>query len=172
MKLDEIRKTVTTSAAADWETLGHGPTYLTWPMDSSSGDAHWTEHAEPAHLAVYKADVSLRIAWGVEVDDDLKFEGITFPDKAISRFTADAFWKGSLVARWYMLLVDGGRCYLPDVKGSLADTGDGPLDREIVGWTATASDTALAKLLNDLVSRADGEFDSYLKRSGIEVVSR
>jgi hypothetical protein len=133
----------------------------------SFGDKHWIEVGTHHRLVVYRPDVNLRLAWGLRNETDLAFDGMTWPDSKITRFLADAFWQGSLVARWSFLVVDGGRCYLPDPEREYLRTGDSANDYEGGPWTAKASEVSLARLLNTLVHRPDGEFSRYLGQSGI-----
>jgi hypothetical protein len=114
---------------------------------------------------VYKRDVSLRVAWGLQLDDRLEFEGWTFSDSS-DRLAVDAFWQGALVARWTVLLVDGARSYLPEVRSAYAKTGESARDYQRFGWIATASDIAIAWLL-DLIVRPGREFDNYLEQARI-----
>ena len=166
MKYDEIGRLVTASSAEDWAVLPGGPLYLDQLGEVSSGDRHWVEVGSHHTLAVYRPDVSLRLAWGLALGDKLTFEGMIWPDRTITRHVADAFWEGSLVSRWHYLVVDGGRCYLPDPDRGLLRTGGSADDYETGPWTATASEVALARLLNALTPRVN-EFSRYLEQSGI-----
>lgn len=166
MKYDEITRMVTGSSVDDWAVLQVGPLYLDELAEVSSSDGHWIEIGSHDSMAIYRPDVNLRLAWGLERDGHPAFEGPPWPDAKITRRLADAFWHGSLVARWGYLVVDGGRCYLPDPERDVR-TGDSPTDLEVGPWTAKASEVALARLLNDLVLRLDGEFARYFEESGI-----
>ncbi len=75
---------------------------------------------------------------GIELDGDLSFEGWTFTDRLIRRFLADAFRQGALVARWTVLHVDGGRCYMPDPDRFGMDTVESIVEGhdEGIAWTA------------------------------------
>jgi hypothetical protein len=160
MRYEELTAMVTGSSAEDWVLVGRGPLYLDRFTDVLSQGDHWTESDSPNYLAIYKPDVSLRIAWGLELDDKLSFEDWAWPDPGISRFAADVFWQGALAARWTLLLVDGARSYLPDPQRAGAGS----------GWTAKASEIAFARLLQELVRRPAGEFDRYLQSAGIAEV--
>ena len=136
MRYDELKQMITGSSARDWIILEDGPLYLDRLRQASVGDRHWTETDSHLYLAVYRADVSLRLAWGMELADGLSFDGWEWPDRAISRFTVDGFWQGALAARWTLLLVDGGRCYLPDPRRM--DAGEWATDGEGIAWSAKA----------------------------------
>jgi hypothetical protein len=118
------------------------------------------------YLGVYKPDVSLRLAWGLKLEDELSLDGWTWPDRSISRYGVDAFWQGALVARWTMLVVDGGRAYLPDPDRAYIKTDDTSMGYETIAWTAKASEVAIARLLDRMV-RSVGEFDRYFSDAGI-----
>lgn len=170
MRYDEIARLVTGSSADDWAVLPAGPLYLDQLGEVSSGDRHWIEVGSHHTLAVYRPDVSLRLAWGLAFEGDLTFEEMTWPDRTINRHLADAFWQGSLVSRWHYLVVDGGRCYLPDPEREYVQTGESPLDVAAGPLTAKTSEFALARLLNSLAGREDREVSRYLERSGIAEV--
>ena len=166
VRYDEITQMVTGSSPDDWEVLGEGPNYLDKFAQVTSEGQHYLELDWHTYLAVYKPDVSLRLAWGMTVDDRLTFEDWHFPDRSGYRVLVDAFWQGALVARWTVLLVDGGRSYLPDADRGYVKTGESITDYETVGWTAKASEIALARLL-DRIARSMSEFDRYLEQAGI-----
>jgi hypothetical protein len=171
MQHDEIKRMITGSSPGDWVLLGEGPLFIDGLTEVSAGDRHWLEVDRHNYLAVYKPDVDLRLAWGLTLDTGLSYDGWVFPDPAIDRLLVDGFWQGSLVARWTLVSVDGHRCYLPDPERAYVKTGDSPRDYETVGWTATKTDIALARLLNELVQRPAGEFERYMSQSGIVEIS-
>jgi hypothetical protein len=116
---------------------------------------------------VYRPDISLRLAWGLQVGAEFTIDDWVMPDKKVSRFIADGFWQGALVARWHLLAVDGGRCYLPDAEPMVVKTGEGFFDAQAAGWTARASEVALAQLLNEVtpgMERGRSQFGTYLER--------
>ena len=147
---------IITSSPGDWERLERlgGPG---WP------DGHH-------YLAVYKPDVSLRLAWGfVAREDEPAFRDWHF-STPVEQHLVDALWHGALVARWPVLAVDNVHGYLPDPRNMLMETGE-PGQVEHVAWTVKASETALPRLLQLLVPpQGPRNFDSYLEQSGIQVV--
>lgn len=159
MQYDALKKMVTGSSAGDWAMLGEGPLYLDRFTELTSEGQHWLEVGGHHYLAVYRTDVNLRLAWGLELEDRLEFEGWTWPDSSISRFAVDAFWQGALVTRWTLLLVDGARSYLPDPQRGSDGT----------GWTAKADEVGLARLLQELVRRPEGQFNRYMEGAGIVI---
>jgi hypothetical protein len=160
MNYGELTTMVIKSSAQDWVLAGRGPLYLDRFTNVSSQDVQWIESDSHNSLAIYKPDVNLQVAWGLELDDELLFNGWTWPDPGISRFAVDAFWQGALAARWTLLLVDGARSYLPDPQRA----SDGS------GWTAKTSEIALARLLQELACMPAGEFERYLESAGIAEV--
>jgi hypothetical protein len=167
VRYDELTQMVKGSSPDDWEVLGSGPNYLDKFAEVTSGDQHWVELAWHDYLAVFKADVSLRLAWGMTVADELTFEDWHFPDKSGYRLLVDAFWQGALVARWTILGVDGGRAYLPDVRQEYVKTGESITDYENVAYSAKASEIALARLLDRIVRGQSSEFDRCFEQAGI-----
>jgi len=115
MKYDDVVGMVTTSGVSDWQQIDGGRFFIYELGEYSSAEGRGVSVEYHHSLGVYRGDVGLRLAWGLEEDRDLQFEGMSFPDKQIWRCFADAFWQGALVARWRYLLVDGGRCSLPEV---------------------------------------------------------
>ncbi len=114
--------------------------------------------------------MNLRLAWGMEIDRDLSFEGWNFPDRTIRQFLADAFWQGAFVDRWTVLHVDGGRCYMPYPNRFGVDTVESVVEGhdEGVAWTARASHVALARLLNDIVRRPEpGMLERHMEQADV-----
>jgi len=166
VRYDELTQMVTGSSPQDWQVLGP-PSYLDRLGEVESGEGqHWLEVESHYYVAVYKPDVSLRLAWGLKLDDGLVFEGLTWPDRSITRYLVDVFWQGALAARWTVLSVDGGNCYLPDPDWAYVKTGESLEGYQGVGWTAKASDISIARLV-DRLERSVSEFDRYLERAGI-----
>jgi hypothetical protein len=166
VRYDELTKMIIDSSPHDWELLGDGPLYLDRLGEVTGDGQHWVEVDSHHYLAVYKPDISLRLAWGLKLEGQLSFEGWTWPDPSISRHAVDAFWQGALVARWTILIVDGARSYLPDPERAYVKTDDTSRGYETVGWTAKASEITIARLLDGIV-RPSGEFDRYFGSAGI-----
>jgi hypothetical protein len=172
MRYDDVRNTVTSSLTTDWALLAEGPYYLDQLAQVSGPEGHWIEIDSHYHLAVYKPDVSIRLAWGIRQDYRLVFDGWQWPanSKDIARFIVDVFWGGALVARWTLLVVDEGHCYLPDPHRKYTHMDNGALNIEAGPWLATTGEIALAQLLNNLVGRDSGEFERYFDATGITEV--
>lgn len=174
MKLDDIRRMITGSSASAWHQVSGTHLFIYGLGEARSADEHWVTVDYHHSLAVYTADVSLRLAYGLEEDQELHFDGITFPDKKITRSFADAFWQGALVTRWTYLVVDGGRCYLPEIEAVYDGRDEHPHDYskwELRGYSAHASDVAVTRLLNDLAGRPEpGLLERYMSQARITEV--
>ena len=171
MRYEEVRKLITGSSPDDWAVIEvEGNIYLDRLEGASSGGQRWLEAASHVYLAIYHADVDLRLAWGMTVATGLSFEGWNFPNRSIERFLVDGFWRGSFVTRWPVLSVDGDRCYLPYPLPSVAAGQAAGAHHFVVGSRVKASEVALARLLQQLAGREDREFDSYLRRTGAVIV--
>ena len=171
MRYDEVRKLITGSSPDDWAVIeGEGNIYLHQLEEVSSGGQRWLEAESHAHLALYKDDIDLRLAWGMTHTTGLAFEGWDFPDRSINRLLVDGFWRGSFVTRWPVLTVDGDRCYLPYPLPAVAAAGAAAGQHFVTGSRVKASEVALARLLQQLAGREDREFDVYLRRTGAVIV--
>jgi hypothetical protein len=171
MRNDQVRGVITASSPADWELLSYdGLTFRHRAWEVFSHDQHRLEvNGHPYYMAGYKADVDLRLGWGLKVGEDLTYEGLDFPEPGITREIVSGFWRGALVAQWFVLAVDGHRCYLPEPERAHAGTGELIRDAGTIRWTAPASHVRLARLLQRLghPSGPSQEFEHYLQRSGI-----
>src|SRR5215469_7597637 len=159
MRYDEITQMITASEPGDWEVIdaGTGPLYLERHGEVIEDGQHRVEVDSHYYLAVYRPDVSLRIAWGFRVGDrwESAEENWVWPDRSMERFAVDAFWQGALVGRRTLLSVDGGHCYLPDAERAFVRAGDTPQGYMTVGWTATASEIATARLVDELSGHSE-----------------
>jgi hypothetical protein len=166
VKLHEIREKVANSHPDEWERLASGPDYLDRFTQISGGERTWLELNWHNGVAVYQDDVDIRLAFGMEVDRDLDL-GWTFPDPQTTRDLVDLFWRGSLVYRWSVYSVDGGRAYLPQVRPATVETGPGAVDMELVAWYASAEDVKIARLAHVFNGGREDEFADYLSRTNI-----
>jgi hypothetical protein len=174
MRYQEITRTVIGSTTSDWEQIGGTHLFIYGLGEVQSADQHWVSVDYHHSLAVYKPDVNLRLAWGLEEDRDLSFRGMNFPDRQVRRASADAFWQGALVARWTYLVVDGGRCYLPEVREAYDGQQEHPFNSEqwqFRALEASASDVAVARLLKNLLGRPEAStFSAYMRQAKIAEV--
>ncbi len=154
MQYDEICEVITTSLPEDWASLWGKPFFL----DGHKDEAH-------LHLAVHRAHVDLRLAWGLPLPDKISAWGPPWSKRETLRVLAEAFWRGSLVARWHLLLVDDSKCYLPDPQDWIVDP-----SVEAIGMTVSSSEVAVARLVEG-ITRDKEYYEQYLKESGFIIVS-
>ena len=169
MRYEEVRKLITTSTPADWEVIEvEGNVYLDRFEGVSSGGSRSLKAESHTFLAIYRADIDLRLAWGMTEATGLTFEGEGWkiPHRTIDRQLVDGFWRGAFVTRWPVLEVDDGRCYLPYPHPAVAADGTATPGHFVVGSRVKASEVALARLLHQLTGREDREFDQYLRQTG------
>ena len=160
MRYDEIRNLIISSSANNWAVIVKGSVYPGHPEEVIAG-----ETKGHAYLAVYKADVNLRLAWGMTAGTDarLAFKTGDFADPSIERQLVDGFWRGALVTRSSVLSADGHRRYLPIPEFAFgARVADPP--------TVKTSEVALARLLNRLAGRDARDLDARLERAEVVVV--
>lgn len=168
MQYDEITHLITDSSPDDWEVLPGMPLHLGWLTQMDAGtDEHWVKVDSHTHLAVYRANVGLRLAWGLKTGERMSFDGRPWE---VTGLLADAFWQGALVARWWVLHVDEGACYLPQPFTEIVSTGQA-IGQPIMD-TAKASGVNLARLLQRLVRPGAGaaEFERYWNESRLTEV--
>ncbi len=175
MRLDEIRKLVTESQPEDWHKMTVGgtaaPSYkqtlVTHKINDEPAETVAEEHG---YLAVYKEDVDLSIAWGLEEDGyygDRKEYVFPFLDnfanKGVRKITLDVFWAGNLVDRHTLLSVDGWRAYLPIPEFRIIGNGSSE------EYFSTES-LVYARLAHKLTNVED--FYQYVSMSGLKEMSR
>jgi hypothetical protein len=165
MRYEEVRKLITGSSPDDWEVIEvEGNVYLDRFEGVSSGDWRSLKAESHIYMAIYRADIDLRLAWGMTEATGLTFEGWNFPHRSIERQLVDGFWRGAFVTRWPVLEVDDGRCYLPYPRPAVTAEGSAP-GHFVTGSRVRASEVALARLLQHLTGREDREFDQYLRQT-------
>lgn len=151
--LDRLRRTVLDTGVGDWHVIERGP-------------------LGPYRLvAIHRADVRVRLACGIDVDEPLAdgrrihYEFATWADAGSdTRLFADLLWNGTLVDRSVVFWVDAGRAVLPWPCPVFDTDRDDPL----VGYRVSADDIRLARLIHGL-ARRPGDFDAYLKSCGFDV---
>lgn len=177
MELESIWKIVESSECDDWNHIvtwgaGAGPSYKprfgvseydTTDNRGQEQTAYNIAVDGPSDLLIYKDDVDLSIAYGV--DRDPHWEGrmkLIFPyqdrffDDDIRVSYVDLFWRGNLVDRVLHIIVDGGRCRLP-----APDEVDGE-------YVIEARELALARLVNSI---SYDQTDRYLGQSKFKVIN-
>lgn len=182
MRFTELIDTVRESTREDWNKItcwgGLGPSYRDrlhfWtsygdgaPVHSVGGDSHGL-------VAVFRDDIDLTMAWGMDRDWDPDGEkrDLSFPwqknmpDPSVSVIFGDIFYRGSLVHREFLVVVDGGRGTMP-LGRTRRKAGKDLLSRDPadVEEVATSWEVAFARLLNSFEARSE-DFDRYLGSMG------
>ena len=173
MRLDELDEIFESTGSDHWSKMGP-PTFLfSYVVSGLDDDARITAVEYHEQIAVLRADVDVRIAWGYDPDfgerDRVFFPEHTFPDPGIRVELGDVFYRGSLVDRYWLIAVDGGRAVLPMPHARLKAgvSRDGGLKPDDYEWYASSRDLAFARLVDDL--SANREFDEYVRRAGLVV---
>lgn len=135
--------------------------------------------SDDCHLdrKVWQADADLAVEWGLSAANDLHFDWAKWPDRSVDAVFFDILWRGQLIFRERILVVDGGRAYLPlpRVAFGPGEVGLEPRGHPMVlGEVAFVSEVARARLVDDLVHGHIGwdgasNFDHYWARSGLLV---
>ena len=170
MRLDQIRRMVRESTAADWERLYAAEVLLNSQRLSviTSGDQlHNIEQDGHHAAAIYAADVHLTLQYGLQQGDpkNMHFDWDVFPHKAFM-FYVDVLWNGVVVDRHTLVGVDGGQAHLPLPTPEF----DQPIsaDSEANRYWVTTTERDLARLIHDIAGNPES-FDSYLNRVEFEV---
>lgn len=143
MEIDDIVQRVLSSNSADWIKLPR------WPLDVTVSEDEWVERAS------FRSEASIGLVWGSRIVKDFKEEWANqFPDSSASSFSVFVTWNGAPISDDFLVVVDGGRCYLPPPEAASSNV---PRQRY-----------QLAQLLDSLTGHVS-EFDSYFERSGLSV---
>ena len=169
MTLNELLVTFVNSDRTDWNRTacwghGSGPSYrnqFTF-YNIYNGAENVTLHKEHSDVASFKNDLSITIAWGLDIGDE---DTVTDRDWAKNNPDPspgqpnylDFFYNNALVFRTTYTVVDGGRCELPF-----------PTYSEDDALTVPRMYHDVIKKLADIRNTAD--FDGYFERTGIEIV--
>lgn len=174
MKLDDVRAILISSSPEDWHQPGGWPTYHDWLSPLVDGDPPGVHD----QYAVYRPDVRLTAAWGMDTPGDTNPHDpdaapwATFADRKVTSVLVDVFYCGALVERLDGAVVDGGHALLPYPKAhALAEVSD-YLDRDKpsppFGWSVTSYQRDAIRLFHALQHRLDSYTD-YVARAGFVV---
>ncbi len=143
MEIAEILTRVLDSSPDEWIKLAQ------WPLDVTTDAEAWVERA------TFRPDASIGLVWGNPLVEDFKEDWAnSFPDPSASSFSVFFTWNGTPVDDDFLVVVDGGRCYLPPPN---VGTSEVPRSRY-----------QLAGLLERIRGHIS-DFDSYFERSGLKV---
>jgi hypothetical protein len=167
MNLREVLRTVAESSRADWHMIAcwgfsSGPSYRDHLAfyETYEGRPNVLYADSHSNIAVYVPDVSITMAYGLEVGDGEYTADWTdaFPDKSAKIHFVDIFFNNALVYRDTYVSADGGGVALPVP----ARRSDGTLE-------VTEGACKLTRLLDSL-GRAGSDFDFNVRRAGFKVV--
>jgi hypothetical protein len=184
MRLDQIRQMIADSSNYDWHKItcwgaGSGPSYKYRLHSWTTKDDVSMDVDSHGNLAIFRADVDLNIAWGLDREYDppglepleLHFDWQDqFMDQKVRPFYADIFWRGNLVEREMLVSVDGGRALLPMPMPE-------PTERDEHGkpteWQEAVSvwEHSFAELIHGF-EHPPREYATHFSRAGFVIVDR
>ncbi|PRZ34790.1 hypothetical protein CLV47_12322 [Antricoccus suffuscus] len=180
MKFTDVRDIIQSSRPSDWNYVpcwgsDSGPSYRTkWEKMTGPNSTWELHHQEHDHIAAYKPDVGVTLAWGMPMYADNHPE--MTPDwidkfplvDSVSYYFIDVFWNGSVIDRDLYTVMDS-RTYLPLPNPIYNETAVGSTAaRE--RYEVTHYQVALARLVNNLANHQDTDFDQALNRTGFALV--
>ena len=180
MKLDELRSTIAQSSPDDWNGIhcwgaGSGPAFLAdWDKGTRGNDTWQLYLRQHSHVAAFKEDLSLTLAWGMgayfDNNRDMTPDWLNnFPlVDGVNYYLLDTFWNGTLVDRGYYASVDA-EAYVPlpsPVYGPDGEDGTPTLRRLEV----TRYDVAVTRIVNVLANHRADDFDRVLNQTGFVIV--
>ncbi len=156
MRLQELLKSIIESDPNDWYTIS-SPTFRDRLIGvSSSTEGHWLEINSHHTTAVYKPDVSITLAWGLDWKEDFDEPWAkSCPDPSASGDYVDVYYNGSLVFRTVYITVDCGRAKLPM-----------PMSRTDLN---VARNYYHFVQLIDSIGGYVSQYDSYFRRVGLQI---
>jgi hypothetical protein len=117
MTLRDLVGCIVRSSPSDWNKIRGHPSYrdkFALHDPGSGGDRFWLKVQHPDAVAAYKADLSITMAWGLDVNENFQEPWAQqFPDPHASSHYVDVFYNGALVFRKQYVSVDGGRAMVP-----------------------------------------------------------
>lgn len=177
MKFEDLMSTIVNSDPERWNQISDGPLYKDQFISSTSAKGNELMTDAHTNVAVYKDDLDISIAWGLDAHDSwfdkektvLTFDlNKRFADQKVHTIIVDVFWRGSLVEREYVLAVDGYRAYLPLPTGKKV-AGDGA-ESATYKDVFNASEIPFARFMHNLVHHVGMTFDEYMSQAGLEIV--
>lgn len=160
MELHELRQEITYAHDEGfWHPIGEGPLY-NYQIGTENSEMQVFGWHDTRWVLKHNLDIALDVGLTlnrVDADEDSFDTGwAKFPDKSVHFDLVDILYRGSVVDRVTVAVVDGSRATLPAPHYNSG------------GWVAGEWPTTVARLVNELQGRRD--FDTYMLRSGIEVV--
>lgn len=159
MRLEELMQIIRQSSNEDWNVI-ESNTLLSNVTTDDNNVVYADYHT---NRAAYKPNISIGLAWGLNHNADFHEQWANcHADPHASSHFLDVFYNGMLVERIIYVQIDGGRSYMPLPHREMNE------NYETIGCYITNEEYELFQLFNSIQS-FDTQYDSYLRRSGIEV---
>jgi hypothetical protein len=170
MSFEEYFRVVTNSTRSDWNVIlcwgsGSGPSYRDQLIVWTSGQSDFRNLEVKSHslVAVYKPDLTISMAFGLESNDEFVEPWANrFPDPNASSHYIDFFFGSNLIHRGLYVSVDGGRADLPLPRPHYSK-----IDHKLERVTITTKQDSFFRLFNQFEAQKD--YDSYRERAGFEI---
>lgn len=170
MKLTELRQLIIDSDVSSWNVIPAGPYFTDAP---NIDDDTFEQHGE---LLVFVPDVDLTIQAGMRargrdhIEDATSLWGdvVPFADPTVRVEYVDVFWRGVLVDRSELVVVDGGRAVIPLGSQQVlnwTDHSEPAPDKFEFSYSATTYEAALARVVD-----RDREWSEYMDRAKMKIV--
>lgn len=172
MKLDQIHEILAVADPTRWHRVWQGGPSYHYALSSFSGaDGHGVDVGEHHLWAVFREDVNLTLAWGMDVDVRPHPLGLEFPwqknfiDQKVSALFADVFWAGALIDRFRLYYIDGGHFLAPHTVTDETDETGHPAEwhHELTEW-----EVEFGELLSVLERGSSSR--NHVRRAGIAIV--
>ena len=167
MPFDDIGRILEESGPDDWHMVPARAEWdsFIWTLTITTYSAdHRQEFELVGHhsRAVYRPDVGLGLAWGLESQDSFSEPRTdVFPDKKASGQYVEVLWNGMLVDRFEQVVVHGGRSSLPLPDREI-------VNGTLVGYWLKKRPHRVARLVAGIKGNmALKTFDEYVQRSGL-----
>lgn len=159
MRLEELLQIIRESSSEDWNVI-ESNTLLSNVTTDDNNIVYADYHT---NRASYRLDISIGLAWGLNGNADFHEEWANLhSDPHASSHFLDVFYNGMLVYRIVYVVIDGGRSYMPLPHRDMNEK------HETIGWYISDEEYELLNLFN-LIQPFNTQFDSYLRRSGINI---
>lgn len=166
MTLEELLETIAESSTDEWWHEAcwgahSGPSYRDHLEEESEHLITVKSHSD---IAVYKPDISITIAWGLDCMETFKAEWVKkWYDSSASSSFVDVFYNNALVYRERYVTVDGARANLPIPRQKLDATKE-----KVMALTVPRGRRNFIRLL-DSFGRISS-FDEYFGDAGFTIV--
>lgn len=172
MTLQEYGEIISNSKKEDWNIItcwgaGAGPSYQnSFSVWTQGGEFSNIDIDSHSMIGVYKPNIDITIAWGLESNSEFISEWANkFDDSHATSSFIDFFLRGHMIFRDILVTVDGGRVHIPiPLLRRIEDTESKEKFRRIV----PGNKYEFFKILNSLESSFD--YEETFRRTGLEIV--